>query len=117
MSIHNEKDSLPEADLFTAIGDKRVYFPLGSLGRTVVHPDYRGQGLQGQLLTAREDTAQEMGIMQMFAVATGLSNFSYYKSKGFRFLGSGPQYKDFKQNHHEYICIIKDLEQSQAQAL
>ncbi len=75
MSVHAELEEIPDFHIF---GQLRLFVerPIASIGRLVVHPEFRGLGISREMDTLRLRAAREMKCQRMTAIASKLSGIN-----------------------------------------
>ncbi|MCP4550853.1 MAG: GNAT family N-acetyltransferase [Bacteroidetes bacterium] len=86
MTNHEEIEDLPYSDMIQKHLLKKTCFPVSSLNRLVIHPDYQNMGLGRKIDEIRLDTAKKMGIKCIVAEPVSWRINSLKKS-GFVYIG------------------------------
>jgi GNAT superfamily N-acetyltransferase len=100
------------------IADASLHQTLGGwkrhVGRLsiVVHPQYRGQGLAGQLVTELIDLARHLGLEKLEAEFLGQQRAArrVFEERGFnQFLYLQDYVKDMQAISHDYVLMGRDI--------
>jgi GNAT superfamily N-acetyltransferase len=87
MCIHTSFNDLPDHDELSAVRGHKLLWPVASMNRLVVHPDYRRKGLSRLFDLARIDFAESSGAKSVVVTSHPQSRIRGLLELGFDAVG------------------------------